>query len=92
MVSNLSSVQEEFQVVASNGYHQKKAYELMHEILKTEKLLKEHPEESRSHYQKWQMIERLSRKMGIAVLQFRNISRFLITLLQKPWKNSKMGR
>ena len=42
VVSNLSSVQEEFQVVASNGYHQKKAYELMHEILKTEKLLKEH--------------------------------------------------
>ena len=36
VVSNLSSVQEEFQVVASNGYHQKKAYELMHEILKTQ--------------------------------------------------------
>ena len=45
VVSNLSSVQEEFQVVASNGYHTKKAYELMHEILTTEKLLKEHPEE-----------------------------------------------
>ena len=41
VVSNLSSVQEEFQVVASNGYHTKKAYELMHEILTTEKLLKE---------------------------------------------------
>ncbi|MCO7154235.1 hypothetical protein NIA73_13755 [Anaerobutyricum hallii] len=52
MVSNLSSVQEEFQVVASNGYHQKKAYELMHEILKTEKLLKEHPEEFPESLQK----------------------------------------
>ena len=77
VVSNLSSVQEEFQVVASNGYHQKKAYELMHEILKTEKLLKEHPEEFPESLQKGRMIERLSRKMGIArstIQEYKQIS------------------
>ncbi|MBS7167017.1 MAG: ParB N-terminal domain-containing protein [Anaerobutyricum hallii] len=45
IVNNVSAVQESFRVMASNGYHTKKPYELMHEITEMEKLLREHPEE-----------------------------------------------
>ena len=45
--------------------HTKKAYELMHEILTTEKLLKRTPEEfPESLTKKGRMVERLSRKNG----------------------------
>ena len=42
IVNNVSAVQESFRVMASNGYHTKKPYELMHEITEMEKLLREH--------------------------------------------------
>ena len=45
IVNNVSVVQESFRVLASNGYHTKKPYELMHEITEMERLLREHPEE-----------------------------------------------
>ena len=95
VVSNLSSVQEEFQVVASNGYHQKKAYELMHEILKTEKLLKEHPEEFPESLQKGRMIERLSRKMGIArstIQEYKQISNNLTSEAMEKFKNGEIEK
>lgn len=42
IVNNVSVVQESFRVLASNGYHTKKPYELMHEITEMERLLREH--------------------------------------------------
>ena len=66
IVNNVSAVQESFRVMASNGYHTKKPYELMHEITEMEKLLREHPEEFPPSLQKGRMVERLSKKMGIA--------------------------
>lgn len=67
IVNNVSAVQESFRVMASNGYHTKKPYELMHEITEMEKLLREHPEEFPPSLQKGRMVERLSKKMGIAM-------------------------
>ncbi len=52
IVNNVSAVQESFRVMASNGYHTKKPYELMHEITEMEKLLREHPEEFPHLYRK----------------------------------------
>ena len=95
VVSNLSSVQEEFQVVASNGYHTKKAYELMHEILTTEKLLKEHPEEFPESLQKGRMVERLSRKMGIArstIQEYKQISNNLSPEAMEKFKDGEIEK
>ena len=38
IVNNVSVVQESFRVLASNGYHTKKPYELMYEITEMERL------------------------------------------------------
>ena len=81
IVNNVSAVQESFRVMASNGYHTKKPYELMHEITEMEKLLREHPEEFPPSLQKGRMVERLSKKMGIAratVQEYQQISRNLL--------------
>lgn len=71
IVNNVSAVQESFRVMASNGYHTKKTYELMHEITEMEKLLREHPEEFPPSLQKGRMVERLSKKWGSQGLQYR---------------------
>ena len=73
-------------MVASNGYHTKKAYELMHEILTTEKLLKEHPEEFPESLQKGRMVERLSRKMGIARSTIQEYKQISNNLSPKLWR------
>lgn len=92
IVNNVSAVQESFRVMASNGYHTKKTYELMHEITEMEKLLREHPEEFPPSLQKGRMVERLSKKWGSQGLQYRSTSRSPEIYFQRQWKNLRKER
>ena len=67
----------------------------MHEILKTEKLLKEYPEEFPESLQKGRMIERLSRKMGIArstIQEYKQISNNLTSEAMEKFKNGEIEK
>ena len=95
IVNNVSAVQESFRVMASNGYHTKKPYELMHEITEMEKLLREHPEEFPPSLQKGRMVERLSKKMGIAratVQEYQQISRNLLPEAMEKFKEGEIEK
>lgn len=95
IVNNFSAVQESFRVMASNGYHTKKPYELMHEITEMEKLLREHPEEFPPSLQKGRMVERLSKKMGIAratVQEYQQISRNLLPEAMEKFKEGEIEK
>ena len=95
IVNNVSAVQESFRVMASNGYHTKKPYELMHEITEMEKLLREHPEEFPPSLQKGRMVERLSKKMGIAratVQEYQQISRNLLPEVMEKFKEGEIEK
>ena len=95
IVNDVSAVQESFRVMASNGYHTKKPYELMHEITEMEKLLREHPEEFPPSLQKGRMVERLSKKMGIAratVQEYQQISRNLLPEEMKKFKEGEIEK
>ena len=92
IVNNVSVVQESFRVLASNGYHTKKPYELMHEITEMERLLREHPEEFPTSLQKGRMVERLSKKGGLQGLRYRSTSRSPEIYFQRQWKNLRKER
>ena len=95
IVNNVSVVQESFRVLASNGYHTKKPYELMHEITEMERLLREHPEEFPTSLQKGRMVERLSKKMGIAratVQEYQQISRNLLPEAMEKFKEGEIEK
>lgn len=95
IVNNVSVVQESFRVLASNGYHTKKPYELMHEITEMERLLREHPEEFPPSLQKGRMVERLSKKMGIAratVQEYQQISRNLLPEAMEKFKEGEIEK
>ncbi|RGI83897.1 hypothetical protein [Anaerobutyricum hallii] len=73
----------------------KKTYELMHEITEMEKLLREHPEEFPPSLQKGRMVERLSKKMGIAratVQEYQQISRNLLPEAMGKFKEGEIEK
>lgn len=95
IVNTVSAVQESFRVMASNGYHSKTAYELMHEITETERLLREHPEEFPKSLQKGRMVERLSKKMGIAratIQEYQQISKNLTREAMDKFKEGEIEK
>ena len=95
IVNTVSAVQESFRVLASNGYHSKTAYELMHEITETERLLREHPEEFPMSLQKGRMVERLSKKMGIAratIQEYQQISKNLTPEAMDKFKEGELEK
>ncbi len=95
IVNNVSAVQESFRVMASNGYHSKKAYELMHEITEMERLLREHPEEFPKSLQTGRMVERLSKKMGIAratIQEYQLISKNLTPDAMEKFRNGEIEK
>ena len=91
IVYNLSSVQERFQTVSSNGHHPKKPYELMYEIMEMEELLRDHPEEFPPSLQRGRMIERLSRKLGIARSTVQEYKQIFNNLSPEAMKKFEIG-
>ena len=69
--------------------------ELMHEITEMERLLREHPEEFPPSLQKGRMVERLSKKMGIAratVQEYQQISRNLLPEAMEKFKEGEIEK
>ena len=95
IVNNVSTVQEKFRVMASNGHHPKKPHELLYEITEMEELLREHPEEFPPSLQKGRMVERLSKKLGISratVQEYKQISKNLLPQAMKKFEDGEIEK
>lgn len=64
IVLDASDVIAEFNVYASNGFHDKTDYEIMHELTHMKKLLEKHPEEF-PHLASGRMIDKLAGQMNM---------------------------
>ena len=64
IVLDASDVIAEFNVYASNGFHDKTDYEIMHELTHMKKLLENHPEEF-PHLASGRMIDKLADQMNM---------------------------
>ena len=94
-VEIISNVQAEFQMYVSNSYHEESDYEKMHKLGRMKSLLEKHPEEFPTSLQKGRMVERLSKKMGIAratVQEYQQISRNLLPEAMEKFKEGEIEK
>lgn len=94
IVQNISDIRAEFQFYSSNGYHEKTAYEKMHELERMEYLLNNYPEEF-PHLQSGRMVERLAQQFNMrraTVGEYQSISKKLADEAMEKFKEGDINK